>query len=423
MSVEDADTGVPEGRIARFVALRFVRARRQGFLSLISVISALSFMVGVAALVIVLALMTGFQTDFVGRIFDSNAHVFVQSLGESGLIEGADALVEEIEALPGVAAAEAQVVGYGAIIGSSGVVQFTQITAVDPERAGEVTTIGEGMVLGRFDQLDDAEEGDRPGLVLGDSLAATLGVFPGDVVQLLVPRMRLTPWGAKLRQPVFRITGTFETGHHEYDSAWSFISLEEGQRVFDTGDAVMRVAARVEDIHEVEVVKERVAEALGAGYLVQSVLDNSRAYFAALKLEKLMMFCALTMIVIVAAMGVVSALVLTVTQKVREIGVLLALGTSRATILRIFVIQGFWMGALGTFLGAALGAGIAITLHRTQAIKLDPGIYLLDHLPFLVEPTDFVSVIVVSLVISLIATIYPAWRAASLDPVEALRRD
>ncbi len=414
---------VREFAFARFLARRFVRARRQGFLSLISFVSALGFAVGVASLIVVLALMTGFQEDFVGRIVGANAHLVIFPATGSPLIEDPAAAVATVEQIPGVVAAEPVVQGFAGVVGPSGVAQWSVVTGVDPERAGRVTDIGDQMVWGRLDALDEPGPGGRPAVILGEVLADRLGVFPGDAVRLLVPRPRLAPWGPTVRQPVLEVVGTFSTGFREYDESWAFVSLTEGQRLFDAEGGAHRLAARVESLQRVEEVGQAVQQALGDGFDVTSILEYNRAYFSALRLEKLLMSLAVGLIVVVAALGVVSTLVLTVSQKVREIGMLMALGASRRAVLMIFVMQGLVMGLLGTVLGAGLGVGLCLLLDRFELIRLDPDIYYLDHLPFHVLPSDLAGVVIASILIALVATVFPAWRAAGLDPVEALRSD
>lgn len=411
-----------EARFARFLARRFVRARRQGFLSVISLVSALGFTVGVASLVVVLALMTGFQEDFVGRILGSNAHIVVFPADGSTTIPEYESQLAAMEAVDGVAAAEATVQGFGGIIGPTGVAQWTLVTGVDPSRAGRVTAIEREMVTGHLADLAASTASGRPGIVIGDVLARRLGALPGDTVRLMVPRPRLTPWGPSIQQPAFEIVGTFETGYQEYDESWSFIAFEHGLTTFGA-DGAHRLQARVDDVRAIDDRKAALEDVLGERFQVRSVLEYNQSLLSALKIEKLMMSFAVGLIVLVAALGVVSTLVLTVTQKVREIGVLIALGASRAGVLRIFVFQGLAMGVVGTILGVVIGVSLAVVLDRFQLIRLDPEIYFLPHLPFTVLPGDLLLIVVAALSVSLIATIYPAWKAASLDPVEALRRD
>jgi len=405
-----------------FIAKRFVRARRQGFLSLISLLSALGFFVGVLSLIVALALMTGFQQDVVGRILDSNAHILVQAAEGPNALADIDGLVRRIEAVPGVAAAEPVIHGYAGIVGPSDLVQWTAVTGIDPLRSDRVTSVGRKVTNGRLADLV-RPEGARPGIVLGVDLARRLGARVGDNVRLIVPRPRLAPWGASIRQPTLQVVGVFAAGFNEYDQTWSFVSLDAARGLFDVPRGAHWIAVRTTDPTRIDQTRGALAAALGTEFLVDDVLSRNRAFFSALRLEKLLMFLAVGLIVLVAALGVVSTLVLTVTQKVREIGVLSAMGATPRGLMQIFVLQGLAMGIAGTLGGAAAGVGLCRVLDRFKLIKLDPDVYYLDHLPFTVEPSDLALVVGVAVVVAALATIYPAWRASRLDPVEALRRD
>lgn len=416
----------PRGRgdaYALFVARRFLRARRQGFLSLISILSASSFLLGVASLILALALMTGFQGDVIHRILGSNAHGLVFA-ADGAPIERARELAERVRAVPGVVAAEPVVQGYAGIAAQGGLVQWSSVQGILPEYGGTVTGLDERMVEGSLDDLVRPTASGRPAIVLGSDLARKLGVLRGDIVRLIVPKLRLTPWGVSIRRPAAEVVGTFATGFYEYDTSWSFVSLEEGRRLFDAEpEGCHWIAFRVADLDRLAEVEQAIEDAVGPGYLVSDILEQNKPYFSALRLEKLLISLSIGLIVLVAAFGVIITLILTVTQKVREIGVLSALGATPRGILKIFVYQGLAMGLLGTAAGAALGCGLAWYLDRYRVIGLDPEVYLLDHLPFVVQAADLAWVVGIAVVVALLATIYPAWRAARLDPVEALRRD
>ena len=420
MSTEDPSRGGSTWPL--FVARRFVRARRQGFVSLISLLSALGFTVGVASLVVVLALMTGFQDEVIGQVLGANAHVLVFSAEGNGEIDDPDGLVERILAVPGIVAAGPVVHGYAGLVAGGDRLEWTSVTGAEPKTLAAVTDLAKSMSAGSLAALGRPTASGRPGIVLGAVLARKLGTFPGDTIRMVVPRARLTPWGASLRRPAVEVVGTFETGFREYDETWSFLSLADARRIFGVRGAHW-IAVRVDDVRRLDEIEDRLAAALGPGYLVDDVIRHNRSFFSALRLEKLLMFCAVGLIVLVAALGVVSTLVLTVTQKVRVIGVLTAMGATPRDILAIFVAQGLAMGLSGTFLGAALGTGLCFVLDRFQLIRLDPTIYYLDHLPFTVRPADLLAVVAASSVVAFLATLWPAWRASRLEPVEALRNE
>jgi lipoprotein-releasing system permease protein len=409
-------------RYERFLAMRFLRARRQGFLSLIGLLSALGFAVGVASLTVALALMTGFQEDMIAKILGANAHLLVFPAGASPELEQPGRIVSELEAVRGVEAAAPVVNGKGVLLSGAGVTQWATINGIDPAQTRRVTDIDEGMVAGSLDALERPTASGKPPIVLGERLAARLGAGLGDRVQLLVPRPKVTPWGVSVRRPVFEVVGLFATDYHEYDAEWSFLAIDQARELLNVGGGAHWVAGRVADVSRLGEIKERAQVALAAEeVVVDDIMRHNRALFSALKLEKLLMFCAVGLIVLVAALGVVSTLVLTVTQKVREVGVLVAMGSTPGGILRIFVYQGAATGLIGTAVGALGGVGLCWLLDTYRLIALDPTVYFLDYLPFTVRAGDLAAIVVSSAVISLLATIYPALRAARLDPVEAIR--
>lgn len=418
-----SSAAVADRRLAVFLARRFVRARKQGLVSLISIISALGFLLGVASLIVVLALMTGFHASTFQHILDANAHIWVRPADLSA-VNNSVATIARIEAVDGVSAAEPVVETLGFVIPRGGRVQPAAVHGIDPQRAGRVSRLDRSMVDGTLASLHRVRPDDRPKVIVGHSLAEQLGVGVGDVVTLMVPvpelmfSERLT-----LRRRALEVVGIFKTGYDEYDSSWVLTALDTVRDLLRLDGEAERIAVRAESVDSVPEVSARLHRELGTDWLIEDIYGHYTALFSALRLEKLALFLALGLIVLVAAFGVISTLVLTVMQKVRAIGVLTAMGATPRALMQVFVYQGATMGVVGTLGGAALGVSSAWALDRYQLIKLDPRIYLMDHLPFQIVWSDVVVTIAVALVVSLIATLYPAWRVARLDPVEALRHD
>jgi lipoprotein-releasing system permease protein len=420
----NARNGLPP--YAPFIARRFLRSRRTGFLSLNSLLSALGFTLGVASLIVALALMSGFQNDVIERIMGANAHVFVYAADPAASLPAAElpgGLVDRALAVDGVVAAAPVVQGFAGMSARSGRIEWASIKGMTPEGIAALTELDRQMTAGSVEDLARQTVSGKPPIILGARLASRLAVLPGDPVHLILPRPRPMPWGPSVDQRVLEVVGTFETGFVEYDESWGLVSLDVGRDLYRAGDAAHRLEIRLSSIEQLRDVEASLAATLGPGYWIDDVMRQQSVFFSALRLEKLLMGLAVGLIVLVAALGVVSTLVLTVTQKTREIGVLVALGATPGGILRVFVLQGLSMGTLGTLLGALLGSTLCWLLDRFALIRLDPDVYYLDHLPFEVQAADLAWIVGLALATSLIATIYPALRAARLDPVEALRRE
>lgn len=408
---------------ARFVARGFLRSRSRRSVSLIGGLSALGFLVGVAALIIALAMITGFQNAMISKILGANAQLLVFPRNGSRTIANPGAVIDTVTAVPGVTAAAPVVSTKGVVLAAGGRMHWVTINGIDPERGQQVTDLESSMVAGSLADLGRPTLSQRPPLIMGEELATELGLIQGDPVTLLVPRPKLTPWGVGLKQTVFEVVGFFSTDYYEYDSTWVMIGYHRAQRMLGVDAQAHWIAGRVVDLRQLYSIEASVQERLGEEFQVTDLLRSNRALFSALKLEKLLMFLAVGLIVIVAALSVISTLVLTVTQKVRDIGVLMAMGATPRGILRIFVIQGMGMGLVGTVGGVLVGVGLSWVLDAYELIPLDSEVYYLGHVAFIVRGWDVAAVALVSVVIAFISTLYPAWRASRLDPVEALRRD
>jgi lipoprotein-releasing system permease protein len=402
-----------------FVGLRYLMAKRkQTFISVITFISMAGIAVGVAALLIVISVMTGAQEDIREKILGMLAHVQLYPF-ERGLEQG-DRVADAVERVPGVVAAAPFIVNQVMLTTPSSVTGAV-VYGIDPKRAARVTNLSEIVKDGALEQL---KEGD---IILGEQLAAALGVVPGTQVNVVNPVGNLSPVGPVPRVRAFRVVGTFRAGNYEYDSGLAYITLEDAQRFFDMEGRVTGVEIRVADIYATDRVMDdtraspEVAAAVGGPFLTRDWQERNRNLFAALKLEKTAMFVILTLIILVAAFNIVSTLIMVVMEKHKDIAILKAMGATGQSIRRIFVAEGLVIGVVGTVVGLILGVLAVSLLQQYQFIKLDPKIYPIDRLPARLEWANVLVISAASLGISALATLYPAWQAARLDPVEAIR--
>jgi lipoprotein-releasing system permease protein len=409
-------------RYELLIALRYLRARRkQTFVSVITGISVLGVIVGVTALVIALALAAGFRQDFRDKILGAEAHIYVYGLSASGGIAEPEALVGRVESVENVHAAAPMAWGVG-LAASGADNRFVRIKGVDPaSHIDRVVDFRNYLVEGGLAGLEP-REGERPGIILGRGLARVLGAVPGDTVRLLTQSGSLSPLGLLPRPRAFRVSGIFASGMSDYDDQWAFISLGQAQRLLGLEPGACSVLlVRVIDPGSLEETRRSLAAELGPGFVVKDILTENRPLFSALKVEKLMTFITIGLIVMVAALNIVSSLVMMVMEKTRDIAVLRAMGATRGAITRIFICQGTIVGTAGTLAGCIAGFVIARLLDSWQLIRLDPRVYYIDHVPFRVMPLDFTLVALTAVLISFLATLYPAWQAARLEPAEALR--
>ncbi len=415
----------PASRFQLYIALRYFKARRQqAFTSIVSLVSVLGVIVGVAALIIALALLTGFQEDIQDKIIGANAHVFVQPFGP--YLDDHVQVAETARRINGVVDAAPALLTPGLMEGRSQTPQFVNLKGIDPHGEARTTRLLDRMVKGSAEGLAPRRPTStgRDGVVLGTDLAASLFVDVGDQVKVSVHSSgMITPFGGSggIKIARFDVVGIFEAGMYEYDNTWALIPLQTAQRMIESGDGVTLVQVRVEDAFNTAPVVEELGDRLGEGYFLMDWQSMNRAYFAALKLEKLALFVTISLITAVAALNIAATLVLMIKDKQRDIGILMSLGTTRRQILQIFMVQGLAIGLIGTLMGCLLGVGTAVALDYYQLIRLEAQVYYLAYLPFHVRSVDLVRVCVVAVLISFAATLYPALRASRLDPVVSLR--
>ncbi len=413
------------------VGLHYLRARRRAaFLSLISTLSLAGVTIGVATLLIVLAVMTGLEHELRKKILGFNPHVTVVSY--AGGIEGWQKAVGDARAVPGVVAAAPVIYGQAMLsLGRS--VSGVVVRGIDPAHAGQVIDVEDHLRggtlagLGRPHEitLPDEEGGGKvelPGILLGQELARQLGVAPGDVLNVISPLASPGPSGMVPRMKRFVLAGVFDSGMFDYDSSLAYMGLADAQKFFDMGDTVSGIELRVSDVYEARGEARAVEAALGGfPYRARDWMEANRNLFSALKLEKVVYGIVLCLIVVVAAFNILASLTMVVKEKRRDIAILKSMGASNAAIGRIFILNGAIIGLVGTVLGNVLGLLGCWLLARYQFVELPKDVFLVTTLPVRMEPLNFLVVGTVSIAICLIAALSPARRAASLVPVEVIR--
>ncbi|WP_422024900.1 lipoprotein-releasing ABC transporter permease subunit [Pyruvatibacter mobilis] len=410
-----------------FLAGRYLRARRkEGFISVIAFISFIGIMLGVATLIIVMAVMNGFRSELIGRILGLNGHMMVQSVtGQFPDYEGAAARIREVDGVVRVTPlVEGQVMA-SSRRGASGALVRGMSTA----NLSAFEIISDNIQAGSLDTYRNLEADGQSPLLVGSRLAEALGVGVGDTVTLLAPRGASTPFGTTPRVKAYIIAGTFQIGMSEYDSSFIFMPLGEAQAFFRQPNSVSGIEVMVERPDDVKAYVPAVREAAGDIGSVYDWQQINATFFNALQIERNVMFLILTLILLVAALNIISGLFMLVKDKGPDIAILRSMGATRGSMMRVFLIVGASIGVLGTFAGFIIGVLFCENIETirqaliflTGANLFDPAIYFLSELPAEMETGEVISVVLMSLVLSLAATIYPSWRAARLDPVEALR--
>ncbi len=418
--------GRSSGGLEWYIARHYLSSARGGrLLSFITWIALGGVTLGVSALVIVIGVMSGMQEDLMGKILESSPHVLVRQQGRSLRMDDwqkVTAAIREVEGVRGVA----PLVLTSVAVSRAGYTQPADLygVALDPE--GPPVTEMEARIQGGIHDLGPTASG-LPPVVLGSRLAARMSVFSGDTLTVIsfenitVDVMGMpTP---SLRQ--YEMTGTFTTGMYDYDLKNIYVPLEAAQDQLDIleGDRISLLGVRTDDPDQASVVAQAIQESLGFEFYADSWSTTNRALFSALKLEKLAMGIILTLIVVVAAFNIVSTLVMVVVDRTREIGILKSMGMTDRMILRVFVIQGLWIGVIGTVIGTALGLFLAWLVDTYEIIRIPPDVYFVDRLPVSIHATDIAMIVGISVLIALTATIYPAIRALRLQPVDAIRHE
>ena len=407
-----------------FMSLRYLKAKRkQTFISLITWISILGVAVGVMALIVVISVMTGMQNEVRDKILGTYSHIVVlNSLNPT--IRNSDELLKKIKSNPHVKAAAPYIhkeVMVSSSLRSAGAI----LRGIDPLTEGGVTNIDKYMLDSVSTEVLNVqyEDGEflRDGVILGDEMAAQLGVLVGDVVNIISPMGRKSPMGLVPKIDKYHVAGIFHSGMFEYDSGMALLSIKSAQRFFGMSGRISGIGIKVDDIYTADDTAAELEKKLGSPYYARDWMEMNESFFFALKLEKAAIFIVLVLIVFVAAFNIVSTMIMVVMEKGRDIAILKAMGATRKTIKRIFLLEGVIIGVVGTVLGNILGFVTCIALDKYELIKIPSDIYNVPKLTVEMNLFDFGLITVCALLITTLSAIYPAHNASRLDPAEALR--
>ena len=409
-------------RFELFIAARYLRAkRRQAVIGVITGISILGVAAGVASLIIALAINNGFRQDLQARLLGSTPHVSIMKIENSGIEDWRPKLAELEKASHVVAAApsiyEQVLVSRGAR--AKGVI----LKGIDPDRERKVSRLLDNVVLGSTNPLEQtaAQNEPYPPIILGKDLAQDLGATLDSVILVTSPQGELTPFGLVPKYVRFRVIGIFQSGFYDYDTSWAFTRLTDAQKLFGLGDVVSVLEFKLDDLNRAYEVGEDLQRRIGRGFQATTWMDQNKALFRALRLERVVTFITIGLIVLVAALNILISLIMMVMEKTKDIAVLMSMGARRAQIRRIFIAQGVLIGVIGTLLGLVLGYLGAWAGGHYKLVSLSAEVYSIDYVPFAARPIDGLVVAVVAVFISFVATIYPSYAASRILPAEALR--
>ena len=416
-------TGGAFGPFERMVAWRYLRSRRkEAFISVIAGFSFVGIMLGVATLIIVMAVMNGFRAELIDRILGVNGHMIVQPIDEP--FRDYDALAKKLAAIEGVRAAIPLVDGQTLASGYRDVGTGALVRGIRTEDLPKLGGVSENILSGDLVGFAAGE-----GLAVGSRLAAHLGLTVGDSVQLISPEGDVTPLGVTPRTKYYPVSAIFEIGMSEYDASMIFMPLEEAQLYFNAEGLVQSIELFVDDPDSVDALRPLIEEAADRQIYISDWRQQNRTFFSALEVERNVMFMILTLIVLVAALNIISGLIMLVKDKGRDIAILRTMGATSGSVLRIFFMTGAAIGVTGTIAGVVLGVIVCLNVESIRQFfswlsgttLFNPELYFLSQLPAKMDPGETVSVIFMAIGLSFLATLFPAWRASRLDPVDALR--
>jgi len=418
-----------------FISLRYLRAKRkQVFVSIITFISIAGIFLGVAALIIVLAVMNGFENDLRNKILGINSHIVLMQY--SGAMRDYQKVMEKISEVDGVVASTPFIYTQ-AMLKNGGRTGGVVLRGMATDSAPKVINLGR-MQEGSLDNLSERhrsalklskENSELPGIVIGKELAKNMGLFLFETVNIISPMGMATPMGMIPRMKKFVVVGIFDSGFYEYDSTLAYLSLKDCQEFLNMGEHITGLEIKVTDIYKADTIAKSIEKKLGFPYWARNWMEMNKNLFSALKLEKRVMFIILSLIVLVAAFNIITTLIMVVMEKSKDIAILKSMGATSKSIMKIFIIQGVTIGAVGTLLGCIGGLSVAFNLEKISVFieklfgfKILPGdVYYLSQLPSQVNYSDVVIIVIGTVLICFLSTIYPSRRASSLDPAEALR--
>jgi lipoprotein-releasing system permease protein len=442
-------------RFELFIARRYLRAkRRQAFIGIITGISIAGVAAGVASLVIALAINNGFRQDLQQRLLGSTSHISLQRIADDG-IKDWPALLDRLSKQPHVVAA-APAIFEQVLISRGPRARGAVLKGMIPRYERKVGDLLSTVKEGSADALNETTENPHfsqtqgevghpssvvpedtqspdslaaveqrvaamPPIVLGRDMADNLGASVGSVVLVTSPQGELTPFGMVPKYNRFRVVGIFNSGFYDYDSSWAFARLSDAQRLFGLGDLISVIEFKIDDIYQADKITTQLEDAAGKGFMATNYLQQNKALFNALRLERLVTFITIGLIVFVAALNILISLIMMVMEKTKDIAVLLSMGTRKAQVRNVFIAQGVLIGVIGTMIGLVVGYAISYAGGHYHIISLSPEVYSIDYVPFAPRLLDGLIVAIVAIGVSFVATLYPSWSAASILPAEALR--
>ncbi len=442
-------------RFELFIATRYLRAkRRQAFIGVITGISILGVAAGVASLIIALAINNGFRQDLQDRLLETTSHVTLLRVQDDGIKDWRE-LLDRLSHRPHVVAAAPTI--YEEVMISRGPrARGAVLKGIIPGSENKVSDLLKSVVAGSADALNEPEEptdngvkskttstgegaratqaelpdslrgvedrlASMPPIILGKDMAESLGAEVGSIVLVTSPQGELTPFGMVPKYSRFRVAGIFNSGFYDYDSSWSLARLSDSQRLFGIGDQIAAIEFRVDDIYKAGEIGDQLEQAAGKGFMTRNWMEQNKALFRALRMERLVTFITIGLIVFVAALNILISLIMMVMEKTRDIAVLMSMGARKSQVRRVFIAQGVLIGVIGTLIGLTLGYGLSWAGGHYRLLSLAPEVYSIDYVPFAPRMIDGLLVAIVAIGISLVATIYPSWSAARVLPAESLR--